>query len=325
LLSSKDMQKNTNYRVGWFDVFCRENDLPKNSLKQQINLLLKEDGASNDVTSNLTIGKKVLVNFEIVFKQKNDENIKQNYILCGCDIAKHIISCRGGGVVRSFLMDGSLVKQGDVVLSGVCNARNLLALERIILNIIQQLSGVATKTRAVQNIVDAECTSKNISNTIKILDTRKTLLNARLFQRYAVFVGGGQNHRYNLSSKILIKDNHIEANGGIENIIKILQKAKSKTKNTEIEIECDTPEQIDVVLQNCHLFNTIMLDNFSPQQVQTFALQIKQCSNLKVEVSGGITPTNIANYCHQGVDHISLGYLTHSVNSLDFGLDVKFI
>ncbi len=185
----------------------------------------------------------------------------------------------------------------------------VFAAERTILNLIQHLSAIATTTKQLVKLLGDSKT--------KILDTRKTLPSLRLAQKYAVKIGGGENHRFALDEMILIKDNHIAAAGSATNALKMV-KAKNLQKLT-VEIECDNLEQLAEVLKEGGA-DIIMLDNMSAGQIE-FGKQMIN-NQAKIEVSGGINLTNIANIAKIGVDFISIGALTHSVAAVDIGLDL---
>jgi nicotinate-nucleotide pyrophosphorylase (carboxylating) len=182
-----------------------------------------------------------------------------------------------------------------------------LAGERLILNLIQHLSSIATLTNRFVSKLD--------NNKIKILDTRKTLPNLRFLEKYAVKCGGGFNHRMNLQDQILIKDNHISAGGGIKNLLN-----KVANKNILVEIECDTYQQVSEAV--IFLPNIIMLDNMEISEIEKSIKLIRASSpKTQIEVSGGINIETIKNYRHLDIDFISIGSLTNSCQNVDIGLD----
>ena len=284
----------------------------KNSLKtlpKIIELALQEDEVFNDVTSDLTIEKNTNCNFAI--------NAREDLVFCGREIIEEVFyqlknSSKFQNYVldlKYFFADGDVVKPRESIVSGVGDVKIILAGERIILNLIQHLSAIATSTK---KHVEALNNSK-----IKILDTRKTLPNLRELQKYAVKCGGGQNHRFNLADLILIKDNHVNASGGID---KALEKVLKNTNNVKIEIECDNYLQV----VECLKFhpNIIMLDNMNFEELQKSINAIRNHSEgIAIEVSGGINLENIYNYRNFDIDFISIGALTNSAKIVDIGLD----
>jgi len=284
----------------------------KNSLKtlpKIIELALQEDEVFNDVTSDLTIAKNTNCNFAI--------NAREDLVFCGREIIKEVFyqlknsskfqNCALD--LKYFFADGEVVKSRESIVSGIGDVKIILAGERIILNLIQHLSAIATSTK---KHVEALNNSK-----IKILDTRKTLPNLRELQKYAVKCGGGQNHRFNLSDMILIKDNHISASGGVD---KALERVVNNKNNVKIEIECDNYLQVVEAVK--FYPNIIMLDNMNFVELQKSINEIRKSSgSIKIEVSGGINIENIHNYRNFDIDFISIGSLTNSCKIVDIGLD----
>ena len=197
----------------------------------------------------------------------------------------------------------------DVLLSGFGNARIIFAAERIVLNLMQHLSGISTKTSKFV---------AQINGKAQILDTRKTIPAFRELQKYAVKIGGGGNHRMNLHESILIKDNHIAAAEGIKNAI---NKAKNNINNLKIEVECDNLEQVSEVLEVGGV-DVIMLDNMNLEKIKAAVKLINK--KVKIEVSGNITLERVAEISNLEIDYISVGALTHSVNAVDIGLDILY-
>lgn len=284
----------------------------KNSLKtlpKIIELALQEDEVFNDITSDLTIAKNTNCNFVI--------NAREDLVFCGREIIEEVFyqlknsskfqNCTLD--LKYFFGDGDVVKARESVVSGIGDVKIILAGERIILNLIQHLSAIATSTK---KYVEALNNSK-----IKILDTRKTLPNLRELQKYAVKCGGGQNHRFNLADLILIKDNHINASGGVG---KALEKVLAHKNKVKIEIECDNYLQVVECLKfNPHI---IMLDNMDFIELQKSINEIRNRSeSTAIEVSGGINLENIQKYRHFDIDFISIGALTNSIKIVDIGLD----
>lgn len=208
-----------------------------------------------------------------------------------------------------FKKDGDEIKAGQEIAEVTGPVATLLTGERVILNILQHLSGIATATReAVKNLDD---------RGIKITDTRKTIPGMRMLQKYAVTCGGGHNHRFRLDDAVMIKDNHIRAAGSISKAVK---KIRSRLGHTvKIEAETESKEQVLEAVEAG--VDIIMLDNCSPEKVKELCTLIPD--HILVEISGGVTPANIAGYKHSGADVISLGSLTHSVNALDISFNLN--
>lgn len=205
--------------------------------------------------------------------------------------------------------DGDPIKKGDEIAEASSSIKTLLSGERVILNLIQHLSGIATATHQVMERLD--------DDSISISDTRKTLPGLRSLQKYAVRCGGGRNHRFRLDDGVMIKDNHIKAAGSIS---KAVEKVRSNIGHmVKIEVETERKEQVQEAV-DCNV-DVIMLDNRSPEEVKELSKLIPE--HIIVEVSGGITPENIAGYQGCGADVISLGWLTHSVKALDISFNLK--
>jgi nicotinate-nucleotide pyrophosphorylase (carboxylating) len=209
--------------------------------------------------------------------------------------------------------DGNIIQMGDVVMEISGNSRSILKAERLVLNCMQRMSGIATLT---SQYVKALAGTKS-----KILDTRKTTPNFRLFEKWAVVIGGGQNHRYNLADMIMLKDNHIDCAGGIEKAVKNVN-AYKKEKNLTIGVEVETRDLEEVKqLLKCQGVQRIMLDNMTNEQMTEAVGLIN--GQMEVEASGGITLETIKGVAQTGVDFISVGALTHSYISLDLSLVIK--
>ncbi len=275
--------------------------MQKNKLDQIIDLSLQEDlGSIGDITSNLTIPEKKIINFKI----SNREEI----ILCGVDLVlKVFLKVSKNISLKKHFADGDSLKENSVIISGEGNARDIFAAERIALNLMQHLSGIATKTNKF--VLELE-------GKAKILDTRKTIPALRELQKYGVKIGGGKNHRMALYDGILIKDNHIAAAGSIKNAV-LNVKNKLET-SMSIEVECDNLEQVKESLDVG--VDIIMLDNMNLTQIKKAVRLIDGKS--KVEVSGNVTLDRIKEISKTGVDYISVGSITHSVKAVDIGLDI---
>jgi nicotinate-nucleotide pyrophosphorylase (carboxylating) len=268
---------------------------------------LEEDIFPNgDITSQATIN-----NNQAEFSIK----AREDFILCGVgfveiifDLVKESLSL-DDYKIQKYFQDGDLVAENKAIISGKWAAAGILMAERLTLNILQHLSAIATKANKYKQ--------KLINKNIEILDSRKTLPNLRILQKYAVKTGGGKNHRFNLSDGILVKDNHITLAGGIPQILKNIK--NRGFGNQKIEIECDNLLQVKQCLE-VDFVDVIMLDNMNTSQIQE-AIKIID-SKTKIEVSGGINFSNIEEISKYTIDYISIGDLTHSVKAVDIGLDM---
>jgi nicotinate-nucleotide pyrophosphorylase (carboxylating) len=216
--------------------------------------------------------------------------------------------------MTTHILDGASVKPGDIAFEVSGKSRSILATERLVLNFMQRMSGIATETRSIVNLIEGTST--------QLLDTRKTTPGIRALEKWAVTIGGGVNHRFGLYDMVMIKDNHIDYAGGITNaILRTLEYLREKNLKLNIEIEVRNEKELDEVLAIGHV-DRIMLDNFTPQEIVRVLPKIP--SHFETEASGGITKENIRGYAETGVDFISSGALTHSVKSLDMSLKAEF-
>jgi len=237
--------------------------------------------------------------------------IKGDGIIAGLNLAQWIFARLDKTLeVKLLLKDGDDVKFGDVGLTVKGNAQSILTSERLVLNCMQRMSGIATYTHKLSSIIDG--------TGVKLLDTRKTTPNFRLCEKWAVKIGGGENHRYGLYDMIILKDNHVDYAGGIKVAITATQKyLKNKNKDLKIEIETRNIDEVKQVLDVGGI-DVIMLDNMLPS-VMKEALNLID-GKYKTEASGGITEKNIREIAETGIDFISVGALTHSYYSLDLSL-----
>jgi nicotinate-nucleotide pyrophosphorylase (carboxylating) len=268
-----------------------------------LNLALKEDVYSGDHTSLACVPSNLI--------QKAKLLVKDNGIVSGIDITKLVIQKVDNGLeMQQVLKDGDKVKYGDIAFYILGNPVSILTAERLILNIMQRMSGIATATNLlVQKI--------HHTNT-KILDTRKTAPGMRVLEKMAVLHGGAINHRMGLYDMMMIKDNHIDFAGGIEAAIdKVHAYLLEKQLNLKVEIEARNLDDVKNIMKKGGV-HRIMLDNFSPLQIID-ALQIIN-GKYETEASGGINETNLLAYAETGVNFISIGALTHQVKSLDLSL-----
>ncbi len=235
---------------------------------------------------------------------------KDEGVVCGIDIARRVFDLAGGNVeFRILLPDGSKVKKGDIIAELEGSTLTLLKGERTALNILQHMSGIATATNKCVELVKGTNAS--------VTDTRKTLPGLRGLQKYAVTVGGGKNHRFNLSDAAMLKDNHIDAYGGITAAVSALREKIGHT--VKIEVEVRTLEELKEALDN--KVEIIMLDNMSCDDMKK-AVEITAGQAL-LEASGNVTSENIRQVAETGVDIISLGALTHSVKCFDISMKIK--
>jgi nicotinate-nucleotide pyrophosphorylase (carboxylating) len=234
--------------------------------------------------------------------------IKESGVVAGVEVAKEVFHYFDPELkVTVFIEDGSEVKHGDVVFEVEGRVHSLLQTERLMLNIMQRMSGVATTTR--RYVKELEGTNTHV------LDTRKTTPGMRLLEKEAVKLGGGVNHRIGLYDMILLKDNHVDFAGGIENAIHRAQAyLKEKGKNLKIEIEVRSLDELEQVMKVGGV-DRIMLDNFDTATTKEAVKRIN--GKYETESSGGITFATLRQYAECGVDYISVGALTHSVKSLD--------
>jgi len=275
------------------------------SIIEFIDYALKEDVGDGDQTSLACIDPSSTA--------KAIVKVKEDGIIAGLELAHQILNRVDPTLlVKVMATEGSKVRSGDVVMNIEGNVQSILKAERLLLNCMQRMSGIATLT--------ARMVEKISGTSAKILDTRKTSPNFRLFEKRAVKIGGGYNHRLGLYDMILIKDNHIDACGGITAAIKKSNEyLKKKNKNLEIEIETRNLIEVKEVLA-CGGVHRIMLDNFSPKEMKDAVELINH--KFETEASGGITFDNIREYAETGIDYISVGALTHSFRSLDISLKI---
>ena len=273
------------------------------NFKKFINRALKEDVRDGDHTVLATIPKD--------HKGKMQLLVKEDGILAGVEAAVEIFKLVDKNIkVKVLIRDGRKVKKGDIAFTAEGNTQTLLTTERLVLNIMQRMSGIATKTNYLQSLCKG--------TKAKVIDTRKTTPGFRFFEKWAVVIGGGANHRYGLFDMILIKDNHIDFCGGIAQAIDAATAyLKRNKKILAIEVETRTLDDVKRVLKKGNV-QRIMLDNYSPAQTRQAVKLIK--GRFEVESSGGITEKNIKEYAKAGVDFISVGSLTHHIKSLDLSL-----
>jgi nicotinate-nucleotide pyrophosphorylase (carboxylating) len=277
--------------------------LDKHLIHQFIKNALAEDVGDGDHTSLSTIPAGTTGKARLI--------IKDTGILAGVELALEIFKQVDAQLMVTVLLnDGAKVKPGDSALEVEGSVHSILIAERLVLNCMQRMSGIATTTNQVVNIL--------LGTNTQVLDTRKTTPGLRYLEKWAVKIGGGVNHRFGLYDMILIKDNHVDYAGGIENAIRNAQEYLSDTgKQLDIEIEVRNLEEVEDVLHTGGV-DRILLDNFKFDMLRQAVAMIE--GRYITEASGGITIYNVLDYASCGVDYVSMGALTHSVKSLDMSL-----
>ena len=267
-------------------------------IDKMIKNALNEDIPNEDITTNSIIDKDSKSEIDLICKEEG--------VIAGLDIFKRVFDILGDVDVKLFKEDGNKVNRYEKIALLRGNTRNLLAGERVALNYLQRMSGIATKTNRFVKKLEG-------SNT-KLLDTRKTIPNMRNLEKYAVKVGGGCNHRFNLSDGILLKDNHIDAAGGVKNAIELARKNISFVRKVEVEVE-----NLEMVKEAVEAkADIIMLDNMDLDMAREALAIINK--RAIVEFSGNVNIDNIGEIGKIGVDYISVGELTHSVKALDLSM-----
>ena len=271
------------------------------SPKKELLRFLSEDVRSGDITSALLTKKKIVA--KIISRQQG--------VIAGIKFAKNLFQLKGC-TVKAFVKDGAKVKRNQKILQVSGNTQSVLSCERTVLNLLSRMSGIATQTNFLVSKI------RSVSKKTSLYSTRKTAPGLRIFDKEAVKIGGGHKHRMALDEMIMIKDNHLVLCNSMEDIIKQAQK---KRKRIEIEVE----NQKDALLAAKMGASIIMLDNFIPAEIKrTIAVlrKKKMRNKVKLEASGGISSKNIIAYAKTGVDMISVGSITNSVNALDLSLEV---
>lgn len=262
-------------------------------------MALKEDISSEDITTNSVMREKKLGTVQLICKQDG--------VIAGLEIFKRVFELLDRETItKLYFKDGDKVKKGDLLGEVEGDIRVLLSGERTALNYLQRMSGIATYTNNMVKLLEG--------SSVKLLDTRKTTPNMRIFEKYAVKVGGGNNHRYNLSDGILLKDNHIDAAGGVANAIKMAKEYAPFVRKIEVEVE-----NLDMLKEALDAgADIIMLDNMTPEMMKE-AVKLTR-GKAVTECSGNITKENIQTIIDTGVDYVSSGALTHSAPILDVSL-----
>lgn len=272
-------------------------------VSQLIDLAIAEDIGDGDHSSLGSIEKGTAGRARLL--------VKDTGILCGIHLAEHIMQRIDPSVEFTMLLkEGDLVKPGDIAFTVHGSVHSILQAERLMLNFMQRMSGIATVTHHLVSIIDG--------TNAKLLDTRKTTPGMRTFEKYAVTVGGGTNHRFALYDMVMLKDNHNDYAGGITEAVKRTRTYLNKVgKDLKIEVETRNLKEVQEALDTKQV-DRIMFDNFTPElMVEGVKLVNGAC---ETEASGGITEHTIRDYAETGVDFISVGGLTHSIKSLDLSL-----
>ena len=263
---------------------------------------LKEDIGPGDYSTLAALDSSTQGRASIIIKDKG--------VLAGVEVAKQVFEIVDQQLeIQILKQDGDLVKPGDTVLVVSGKAQSILSSERLVLNIMQRMSGIATKTSKIVMLIEG--------TGAKLLDTRKTTPNFRAFEKWAVKIGGGENHRFALYDMIMLKDNHIDYAGGIKNAVtKTKAYLRDNHLSLKIEVETRTLDEVQEALNSA--IDIILLDNMGLEELRKAVMLVnKTCTT---EASGGINEDNIREVAETGVDYISVGALTHSYKSLDMSL-----
>ena len=261
---------------------------------------LKEDIGNGDITTNSTIPEGKKASFKLI--------AKEDFVVCGVKIFEKAMNIFDSSTkIKHNAKDGDFINKGAIILEGIGNARSILTAERVALNLMQYMSAIATKTKTYTEILKG--------TDIKILDTRKTIPLYRELSKYAVKIGGGENHRFGLYDQILIKDNHIEASGSIKSAVR---NAKKLNIGRKIVIECENKQQINESLNEN--VDRIMLDNMSNKEISDSIKLID--GRCKIEVSGNMNLKRIEQLKDYKIDFISVGAITHTISFVDISLKV---
>ena len=268
--------------------------------KELIKLALEEDIQDGDVTTLAIVDEDEMCKGKLV--------AKQNGVIAGLEVFRYVFKLLDGNGLKFYskYYDGAEVQRGDLIAEFSGKMRTVLSGERTALNILQRMSGVATKTRRyVEQLKDTKT---------ELLDTRKTMPGFRYLDKYAVAIGGGTNHRIGLFDMVMLKENHIKAAGSIQKAVNVVR----EKYGNKYKIEVETGNLVEVMDALDSDVDIIMLDNMPIEEMQASVLMINK--KVKTEASGNITLENIKSVAETGVDYISVGAITHSVNALDISL-----
>jgi nicotinate-nucleotide pyrophosphorylase (carboxylating) len=278
----------------------------KSLLVDPIDVALREDIGDGDLTTEFFVPKNAQASAKIV--------VRERAVLAGARTAAEVFRRIDKNLRVSVLQeDGSEISAGESVLEVQGQASSILKGERVALNFLQRLSGIATLTRT---FVDAAANKQ-----VRILDTRKTTPGLRALEKAAVVAGGGANHRFGLFDMALIKDNHLALNANFDAFAKAVRKFRETYPNLKIEVEADKLEQVHAILKIDGI-DMILLDNMKPAEIRE-AVALGKKHKMKFEASGGITLKNIRQIAATGIDYISIGALTHSPRAIDFSLEIN--
>lgn len=274
--------------------------ISRNNIENLVIEAIKEDKAFSDITTQMCVPEDREGSAFII--------AKENGIIAGIQLAEVVMQVFGTYVVKYEVEDGHSVSAGDTMLHIKGKMRGILSAERIILNFMQRMSGIATASYMYIKLVEGK--------NIKILDTRKTTPSMRLLEKYSVKCGGGTNHRMDLFDEIMIKDNHLDI---IKNNLEVIKRMKNKYPEKPITVEVADPKNIEHILN--YPVDRIMLDNMTPAEIKKSVKIINR--RCEIEVSGNISAENILQYLIDGVNFISIGKLTHSYKSLDLSMKIE--
>ncbi|MCO4814017.1 MAG: carboxylating nicotinate-nucleotide diphosphorylase [Flavobacteriales bacterium] len=276
-------------------------------IEEIIENALKEDIGDGDHSSLSCVPENAIGTAKLLVKDEG--------IIAGVELAEKIFKTFDPNLeVKVFIKDGDKVKFGDIGFEVTGSSRSILSTERLVLNFMQRMSGIATQTNQIVQLIKG--------TDVKLLDTRKTTPGIRYMEKWAVRIGGGYNHRFALYDMIMLKDNHVDYAGGVKLAIQRANDYLKKTnKNLKIEIEVRNEQELAEAIEIGKV-DRIMLDNFSPERIVAALKTIPD--SFEVEASGGITLDTIRSYAETGVDYISVGALTHSFESLDMSLKAKY-
>ena len=278
---------------------------PEHIIEKNVRLALEEDLGTGDITSVLTVPDHLKGTARFITKEAG--------VICGWPVVKKVFQLLNPEIeLTVHYPEGATVKEGDTVAEISGPLQSIFTGERVALNFLQRLSGIATCTRSFREML-ADFPH------VRLVDTRKTTPGLRVLEKYAVRVGGGQNHRFTLSGFVLIKDNHLVAAGGVRQAVVAVRKNSSHTLIIEVEVE--TEEQVREALAAG--VDIIMLDNMAPEKMAAMVKLVN--GRALIEASGNVTAANIKAIAATGVDIISIGGLTHSVKALDISLEVNQI
>ena len=278
----------------------RNMNLKLTQIEEIVRRALAEDVGSGDITTSLTVPSGSVARARIIAKEEG--------VIAGLQVAEIVFAELGEVTFTPKVAEGARVKSGDVVAEISGPTAVILTGERVALNFLQRMSGIAAKTaRMVELVKHAGA---------KVLDTRKTTPGLRVLEKYAVRIGGGENHRFGLYDAVLIKDNHIRAAGGVRQAV--LAAKSGAPQGMKIEVEADTLDQVKEALEAGA--EMILLDNMTPDVLRQAVALCR--GRALTEASGSVTEDNIARIAETGVDFISVGALTHSVEALDLSLEI---